>query len=61
MHGRWAIRATRSPAEDAQQQGDQELVQFFQQTQQEEQQRADRAQQLLGRRLAGASNMGSSR
>lgn len=47
--------------QDAQQQGDQELVQFFQQTQQEERQRAERAQQLLGRRIAGASTAGSFR
>jgi hypothetical protein len=37
--------------QDAQQMGDQELEQFFQQVQQEDQQRAMRAQQLLASRL----------
>jgi hypothetical protein len=37
--------------QDAQQMGDQELEQFFQQVQQEDQQRAVRAQQLLASRL----------
>jgi hypothetical protein len=39
--------------QDAQQEGDQELAQFFQQTQQEEKQRAQRAQSLLAQRLSG--------
>ena len=34
---------------DAQQSGNQELLQFFQQVQQEDQQRAERARSLLGR------------
>lgn len=37
---------------DAQQEGDQELAQFFQQAQQEERQRAQMAQQLLGQRVS---------
>lgn len=37
--------------EDAGQQGDQELAQFFMQTQQEEIKRAERAKQLLANRL----------
>jgi hypothetical protein len=40
--------------QDAEQQGDQDLAQFFRDVQKEEQQRAMRAQQLLGQRLAGA-------
>jgi hypothetical protein len=36
---------------DAQQTGDQELVQFFQDVQKQDQQRATRAQQLLQKRL----------
>ena len=40
--------------QDAQQSGDQELAQFFQQVQQENKQRADRAKQLLARRLGQA-------
>jgi hypothetical protein len=39
--------------QDAQQSGDQELVQFFQDVQSQDQQRATRAQQLLQRRLGG--------
>jgi hypothetical protein len=41
--------------QDAEQQGDQDLAQFFRDVQQEEQQRAGRAQQLLAQRLGGAS------
>ena len=37
--------------QDAEQRGDQELAQFFREVQQEEQRRADRAKQLLGKRL----------
>ena len=37
--------------EDAEQSGDNELAQFFQEVQQEEKRRADRAKKLLGQRL----------
>ena len=37
---------------DAEQSGDQELSQFFRQMQQEENQRAERAKQLLGRHIS---------
>jgi rubrerythrin len=37
--------------EDAEQSGDTELAQFFQDVQREEKQRADRAKKLLGQRL----------
>ncbi len=40
--------------EDAGQQGDQELVQFFIQAQQEENNRAEKAKQLLARRIGQA-------
>jgi rubrerythrin len=36
---------------DAEQSGDQDLVQFFRQVQEEERRRAERAKQLLGQRL----------
>ncbi len=39
--------------QDAQQSGDQELIQFFQDVQSQDQQRATRAQQLLQKRLSG--------
>lgn len=38
-------------ASDAEDAGDQDLVQFFREIQREEQRRADRAKQLLARRL----------
>jgi hypothetical protein len=38
--------------QDAQQSGDNDLMQFFQQVQQEERQRAQRAQQLLTQKLS---------
>ncbi len=41
--------------QDAQQTGDQDLVQFFRDVQQQDQQRATRAQQLLQQRLSGGS------
>ena len=37
--------------QDAQQQGDQDLAGFFREVQQENRRRADRAKELLGRRL----------
>ncbi len=37
---------------DAEQEGDQELAQFFRQVQQEENNRAEKAKQLLGNRIA---------
>jgi hypothetical protein len=40
--------------QDAEQEGDQDLAQFFRDVQQEEQQRAARAQQLLAQRLGGS-------
>jgi hypothetical protein len=38
--------------QDAQQSGNNDLVQFFQQMQQEDRQRAQRAQQLLGQQIS---------
>jgi rubrerythrin len=40
-------------ASDADEAGDQELARFFQEIQQEERRRADRAKQLLAKRLQG--------
>jgi rubrerythrin len=40
-------------ASDADEAGDQELARFFQDIQQEERRRADRAKQLLAKRLQG--------
>lgn len=40
-------------ASDAEEAGDQELARFFQDIQQEEKRRADRAKQLLAKRLQG--------
>ena len=39
------------PHRDAQQSGDNDLVQFFQQVQQQDKQRAQQAQQLLNQKL----------
>jgi rubrerythrin len=41
---------------DAQQSGDQELAQFFQQLQQQDNQRAQQAQQMLAQRLGKGQN-----
>lgn len=42
--------------QDAQQSGDQQLVQFFQKAQSDNRQCADQAKQLLGQKLGGQSN-----
>ncbi|WP_437678331.1 hypothetical protein [Sorangium sp. So ce131] len=48
--------------QDAQQQGDQELVTFLNEVRQEELRRADRARQLLGQRLtSGRQQQGGTR
>lgn len=39
-------------AQDAEEAGDQELIEFFQQLQQEERRRAERAKQLLAQRIS---------
>jgi hypothetical protein len=43
---------------DAEQEGDQELIQFFRETKEEYQRRADRAKQLLARHLSRGSGGG---
>lgn len=45
--------------QDAQQSGDQDLVQFFQQAQSQDKQRADQAKQILGRKLGGMQGSSS--
>ena len=47
--------------QDAEQGGNQELVQFFRDVKEENQRRADRAKQLLGRELGGGQSQGASR
>ena len=46
--------------EDAQQEGDEELIQFFRETKEEYQRRADRAEQLLAKHLGKKSAQAAS-
>lgn len=52
-HALQAGETTQQYIQDAEKAGDQELVSFFEQVQQEDRQRAERAKDLLTKRFAG--------